>query len=138
MGLGVVGDGFLPSSGVGRDVGSSGAWLVGEGVASPGSSVGTSGASVGGFVLPGPFVGADVSTSPHSGEQQSHSTSEHSTESILQSSFSALAMHTSSGIDPSRLLPSNLATAIEESEQNNKRRNECGQLNDNNENKTMK
>lgn len=119
MGLGVVGGGGLGSSVVGRNVGSSGAgttvgaWLVGEGVASPGSGVGASGISVDGFVSPGPFVGGDVSTFPHSGEQQSHSTSEHSTERILQSSFSALAVHTSSGIDPSRLLPSNLATANE-------------------------
>lgn len=148
VGLGVVGDGVSGSSGVGRDVGSSGtgttvgAWLVGEEVDSPGSGVGTSGASVGGFVSPGPFVGGDVSTMgggvggllvgdlvgvSHSGEQQSHSTSEHSTESILQSSFSALAIHTSSGIDPSRSLPSNLATAIG-IKLTSRRRNNCGQI----------
>ena len=150
VGLGVVGDGVSGSSGVGRDVGSPGtgttvgAWLVGEGVDSPGSGVGTSGASVGGFVSPGPFVGGDVSTtggavggllvgdlvgvsSPHSGEQQSHTTSEHSTERILQSSFSALAIHTSSGIDPSRLLPSNLATAIG-IKLTSRRRSNCGQI----------
>lgn len=148
VGLGVVGDGVSGFSGVGRNVGSSGtgtmvgAWLVGEGVDSPGSGVGTSGASVGGFVSRGPFVGGDVSTmggavggllvgdlvgesSPHSGEQQSHSTSEHSTERILQSSFSALARHTSSGIDPSRLFPSNLATTIGSKRKN---RNMCGQM----------
>jgi hypothetical protein len=139
----LVGAGVSGSSVVGSEVGSS-RTIVGEAVVPPGSGVGTSGVSVGGFVSPGPFVGVDVSTtgdavsvggalfgdlvgglSSHSGEQQSHSTSEQSTERILQSSFSALARHTSSGIDPSRLFPSNLATTIGSKRKN---RNMCGQM----------